>query len=132
PRRVALPLSVAARLRAALAARFVPLGAWAGWLLLVCVVPIVRRTLPWRLPRLAGYTDREKLRIAILLNFAQGVVHGLSLLFFPFLPEFERAIQSMIMVGLCAGAVATNVGYMPVLAGYLVPTLIPLALMWAV
>ena len=37
--------------------------------------------------------------------------------FFPFLPEFERAIQSMIMVGLCAGAVATNVGYMPVLRG---------------
>ena len=92
---------------------------------------IVRRTLLWRLPRMAGYTDREKLRIAILLNVAQGVVHGLSLLFFPFLPEFERAIQSMILVGLCAGAVATNVGYMPVLSGYLVPTLIPLALMWA-
>jgi signal transduction histidine kinase/CheY-like chemotaxis protein len=131
-RRVPLPVFLATLMIAALAAQRVPLGAWAGWLLLVSLVLIVRRTLLWRLPQLAGYTDREKLRIAILLNVAQGIVHGLSLLFFPFLPEFERAIQSMIMVGLCAGAVATNVGYMPVLAGYLVPTLIPLALMWAV
>ena len=131
-RRVPLPVFLATLMIAALAAQKVPFGAWAGWLLLVSVVLIVRRTLLWRLPRLAGYTDREKLRIAILLNVAQGVVHGLSLLFFPFLPEFERAIQSMILVGLCAGAVATNVGYMPVLAAYLAPTLIPLALMWAV
>ena len=131
-RRVPLPVFLATLMIAALAAQRVPLGAWAGWLLLVAAVLVVRRTLLWRLPSLSGYTDREKLRIAILLNVANGVVHGLSLLFFPFLPEFERAIQSMIMVGLCAGAVATNVGYMPVLAGYLVPTIVPLALMWAV
>jgi len=131
-RRVPIPVFLAMLMIAALAAQHVPFGAWAGWLLLVSVVLILRRTLLWRLPRLAGYSDREKLRIAILLNVLQGIAHGLSLLFFPFLPEFERAIQSMILVGMCAGAVATNVGYMPVLAGYLVPTIIPLAIMWAV
>jgi signal transduction histidine kinase/CheY-like chemotaxis protein len=131
-RRVPIPVFLAMLMIAALAAQHVSFGAWAGWLLLVSAVLILRRTLLWRLPSLAGYTDREKLRIAILLNVLQGIAHGLSLLFFPFLPEFERAIQSMILVGLCAGAVATNVGYMPVLAGYLVPTIIPLAIMWAV
>jgi signal transduction histidine kinase/CheY-like chemotaxis protein len=131
-RRVPVPVFLAMLMIAALAAQHVPFGAWAGWLLLVSAVLILRCTLLWRLPRLAGYTDREKLRIAILLNVLQGIAHGLSLLFFPFLPEFERAIQSMILVGLSAGAVATNVGYMPVLAGYLVPTIIPLAIMWAV
>lgn len=129
-RRVPIPVFLATLMIAALAAQKVPVGAWAGWLLLVAAVLVVRRTVLWRLPRLAGYSDREKLRIAILLNVANGVVHGLSLLFFPFLPEFERAILSMILVGLCAGAVATNVGYMPVLLGYLVPTIPPLALMW--
>ena len=130
-RRVPIPVFLATLMIAALAAQKVPVAAWGGWLLLVAITLVVRRTVLWRLPRLTGYTDQEKLRIAILLNVANGVVHGLSLLFIPFLPEFERAIQSMILVGLCAGAVATNVGYMPVLLGYLVPTLPPLALMWA-
>jgi len=130
-RRVPIPVFLATLMIAALAAQKVPVAAWGGWLLLVAITLVVRRTVLWRLPRMTGYTNQEKLRIAILLNVANGVVHGLSLLFIPFLPEFERAIQSMILVGLCAGAVATNVGYMPVLLGYLVPTLPPLALMWA-
>jgi signal transduction histidine kinase/CheY-like chemotaxis protein len=129
-RRVPIPVFLATLMIAALAAQKVPVAAWGGWLLLVAITLVVRRTVLWRLPRMTGYTNQEKLRIAILLNVANGVVHGLSLLFIPFLPEFERAIQSMIVVGLCAGAVATNVGYMPVLLGYLVPTLPPLALMW--
>jgi signal transduction histidine kinase/CheY-like chemotaxis protein len=130
-RRVPIPVFLAAVMIAALAAQKLPVAAWAGWLLMVAIVLVVRRTLLWRLPRMQGYSDREKLRIAILLNVAMGVVYGLSLLFFPFLPEFERAIQSMILVGLCAGAVATNVGYMPVLSGFLVPTIVPLVLLWA-
>jgi signal transduction histidine kinase/CheY-like chemotaxis protein len=131
-RRVPIPVFLAAVMIAALAAEKLPAAAWGGWLLMVALVLVVRRTLLWRLPRMQGYSDQEKLRIAILLNVAMGVVYGLSLLFFPFLPEFERAIQSMILVGLCAGAVATNVGYMPVLLGFLVPTIVPLVVLWAV
>ena len=130
-RRVPIPVFLAAVMIAALAAQKLPVAAWGGWLLMVAVVLVVRRTLLWRLPRMEGYSDQEKLRIAILLNVGMGVVYGLSLLFFPFLPEFERAIQSMILVGLCAGAVATNVGYMPVLLGFLIPTIVPLILLWA-
>lgn len=130
-RRVPIPVFLAAVMIAALAAQKLPVAAWGGWLLMVGVVLVVRRTLLWRLPRMEGYSDQEKIRIAILLNVAMGVVYGLSLLFFPFLPEFERAIQSMILVGLCAGAVATNVGYMPVLLGFLIPTIVPLILLWA-
>jgi signal transduction histidine kinase/ActR/RegA family two-component response regulator len=130
-RRVPIPVFLAAVMIAALAAERLPVAAWAGWLAMVAVVLVVRRTLLWRLPGLQRYSDAEKLRIAILLNIANGVVFGLSLMFFPFLPEFERAIQSMILIGLCAGAVATNVGYMPVLLGFLVPTLVPLIALWA-
>jgi signal transduction histidine kinase len=59
-------------------------------------------------------------------------VHGLSVGFFPFLPEFERAVQSMVLIGLCAGSIATTAGYMPVLLAYLVPTIVPLVVLWAV
>ena len=130
-RRVPVPVFLAAVMIAALAAQRLPVAAWGGWLAMVAVVLVVRRTLLWRLPGMQRYSEADKLRIAILLNIANGVVFGLSLMFFPFLPEFERAIQSMILIGLCAGAVATNVGYMPVLLGFLVPTLVPLIALWA-
>src|SRR6266536_4311956 len=131
-RRIPLPVFVVAVLIAALASERLPAWIWGTWLCAVACVLGARFVILGRLPSLTRFSVAEKLRIAIALSAVNGVVHGLSLGFFPFLPEFERAIQSMLLVGLAVGSIATTAGYMPVFIVYLVPTVFPLAVLWAV
>ncbi len=130
--RIPLPVFVVAVLIAALASERLPAWIWGTWLFAVACVLGARFVILGRLPRTGRFSVAEKLRIAILLSAVNGVVHGLSLAFLPFLPEFERAIQSMLLVGLAVGSIATTAGYMPVFIAYLVPTVFPLAALWAV
>lgn len=131
-RRIPIPVFLATLMIAALAADHVPTWILAGWLSLVVVVLAIRWYALGRLAALSSVSAGKRLRIAIVLSFVNGVAHGLSLGFFPFLPEFERALQSMVVIGLCAGSIATTAGYMPVLLAYLAPTLAPLSLLWAI
>ncbi len=129
-RRIPIPVFLVAAMIAAIAADWLPPLAWGGWLALVSLLLAARLVILGRLPALDTLADSQKLRIAVALSAVNGVVHGLSLCFFPFLPEFERAIQSMLLVGLCAGSIATTAGYMPVLVAYLVPVMVPLSVLW--
>jgi signal transduction histidine kinase len=131
-RRIPVPVFLAALMIAALASDHVPGWVLAAWLCLVTVVLVVRWYVLGRLAELTAMPAARRLHIAIVLSGINGVAHGLSLGFFPFLPEFERALQSMVLIGMCAGSVATTAGYMPVLLAYLVPTLVPLSVLWAV
>jgi signal transduction histidine kinase len=131
-RRIPFYVLLAALMIAALAAERVPAWATGGWLALVAIVLAVRWYVLGRLPEFKQISAGSRLRIAIALSALNGVTHGLSLGFFPFLPEFERALQSMVMIAMCAGAVATTAGYMRVLLAYLVPMLLPLAALWAI
>lgn len=130
-RRIQFAVFGIALMMAALGARHLPLWICAGWLVLVAAVLIARYVILGRLPASTRLTVAEKLRIAIALSAINGVAQGLSLAFFPFLPEFERAIQTMLLVGLGVGAIATNAGYLPTLVVYLLPTVFPLAALWA-
>jgi signal transduction histidine kinase/ActR/RegA family two-component response regulator len=130
-RRIPLPVFVVAAMIAALAAQHLPLWICVGWLALVAAVLLARFFVLGRLPANARLTVAGKLRVAIALSALNGVVHGLSLGFFPFLPEFERAIQTMLLVGLGVGAIATTAGFLPVFVVYLAPTVFPLAALWA-
>jgi signal transduction histidine kinase len=131
-RRVPIPVFLGAAMIAALVSDHVPAAIWAPWLTLVAVVLVVRWLLLGRLPTLRNRSDRERLRIAVMLSAINGIAHGLSVSFFLFIPEFERAIQSFVLVGLCAGAVATTAGYMPVFLAYLLPSLGSLSVLWAI
>jgi signal transduction histidine kinase len=131
-RRVPVPVFLAALMIAALAWNRLPVWILVAWLALVVSVLAVRWILLGRLPLLAGVPERARLRIAIALSAINGVTHGLSLGFFAFLPEFERALQSMLFVALCAGSVATTAGYMPVFLAYILPMLVPLTALWAI
>lgn len=131
-RRVPLPVFLAAAMIAGIAHGRVDSAVIAGWLALVAVMLAVRWQLLGRLPEMESLPERQRLRIAIALSAINGSIHGLSVGFFPFLTEFERALQSMLFVALAAGSVATTAGYRPVLLAYLLPTLGPLAVMWAV
>jgi signal transduction histidine kinase/ActR/RegA family two-component response regulator len=130
-RRMPVPVFLAALMIAGLAWGSVPAPILVAWLALVLAVLAVRWRLLGRLATLTAPPAAERLRTAIALSALNGVAHGLSLGFFPFLPEFERALQSMLLIAFCAGSVATTSGYMPLLLAYLVPVLAPLTLLWA-
>ncbi|MES2531116.1 MAG: hybrid sensor histidine kinase/response regulator [Pseudomonadota bacterium] len=132
-RRVPLAVLLTAALLAFMAAGRLayPWVAWL-WLALVGCILVTR----WRV--LGGlYDDRrlaraQKLKIAIWLSAINGVVHGASVIFLPSLDGIEKAFLSILLLGLCAGAVATTAGYRPVFLAYVIPTLGPLSVAWAV
>lgn len=130
-KKLPIPVFLIAAMIAALASYRLTAFAWVPWLVLVAALLVLRWVGLGRLPGMSHLAAQQRLRIAVLLSGLNGVVHGLSLGFFPYLPEFERAILSMLLVGMCAGAVATTAGYKPVFLAYLLPIIVPLSLLWA-
>lgn len=130
-KRVPFPIYLISATIAGLAAQHLPPTTWLPWLGLVTIVLLVRGFVLPRLPKMTGVPLNNRLRIAIVLSAVNGMVHGTSLAFFLFLPEFERALQTMLLVGLCTGAVATTAGYRPIFFAFLLPILPPLILLWA-
>jgi len=130
-RRVPFPVFLAALMIAGLARDRVPTWILAAWLVLVVTALAVRWIVLGRLSQRADIPVKARLQAAIGLSAMNGIVHGLSLGFFAFLPEFERALQSMLFVALCAGSVATTAGYRPVFLAYVLPMIGPLTALWA-
>jgi signal transduction histidine kinase len=130
-RRVPLPVFICTCMIAGMAWPSIPAHYLISWLVLVLVVLAVR----WRiLGRISDHTQisiEKRVRIAVTLSAINGCVHGISLLFFPFMPLFECAVQSMILIGMSAGAVVTTAGKSSILLAYAFPTLAVLAGSWA-
>lgn len=130
-RHVPVPVFLSALLIASMA--FSSQGGWSPWLWLSAVVFVL--ALRWKvlgaLPSLHRLTSAEKLKVAVLLSAANGVVHGASMVFAPSLDGLERAVQSILLLGLCSGSVATTGGYRPVFVAFVAPTLLSLSAMWA-
>jgi len=131
-RRMPIPVFLSTLMIAAMSRDYVSHGILVAWLALVAAVLLMRWYVLGRLPTLDSVAPAKRLYVAIALSAINGVTHGLSLGFFPFLPEFERALQSMLIITFCAGSIATTAGYMPVLVAYLIPTLAPLSVLWAI
>ncbi len=130
-KRVPLPIYVSSLIVAGLVAQYLPPVAWVSWLALVALILIARISILPRLPNHPEMPLQKRLRIAIVLSAINGIVHGSSLIFFVFLNDFERVIQTMLLVGLCTGAVATTVGYRPIFLAFFVPIFAPLFILWA-
>lgn len=131
-RRVPVPVFLSAALLATIAADHVPAWVAGGWLALITGVLVLRWRVLGALPSMTRLAHADRLRVAIALSALNGIVHGLSIGFAPLMGELERALQSILLLGLCAGAVATTAGYLPVFLAFVVPTLVPLSAMWAV
>ena len=129
-RRVPVPVFLSSLLLASIAAR--ELGGWLPWLWLAAVALIL--AIRWKvlssLPD-ASLPVRDKLRVAVLLSSVNGLVQGVSIGFAVALGTPERAVQSIVLLGLCAAAVATTGGYRPAFVAFSAPTLLPLSAMWA-
>jgi signal transduction histidine kinase/ActR/RegA family two-component response regulator len=131
-KRVPIPVFLVAAILAIFVSDQLPMSIWGSWLALVGIVLMVRLHVLGKLPDLTALSQHRRIQIAIVLSAVNGVTHGLSIGFFPFLPELERAIQSMLLVALCTASVATTAGYMPIFLSYLIPMLLPLSLLWAI
>lgn len=131
-RRVPVVVFAMCAIIAAMASQRVPVIAWSAWLAVVTIVLAVRLVVLRRLPALTSIPVTRRLQIAVALSAANGIVHGSSLAFFAYLPEIERAVLSMMIVGMATGAVVTTAGHRAIFAAYLAPTMLPVAILWLI
>lgn len=129
-RRVPLVATVLLGVIAVVAYGRVAPGLIAGWLALSLAIMIVRAVLLPKLARRHDLTMGRRHQLAVLLSGLNGVAHGLALAAFPQLSLGERYFISVLLVGHCTGGVGTTAGDRPVFLAYMVPTMVPLALMW--
>jgi signal transduction histidine kinase len=130
PRRMFVPLFLAIVLIAGMASRTTPMPWILAWFGLATAV-MLARVFVQNTSRLVSLAPSRRLQITVALVAVSGITHGLSLFFFPRMSLFEQAVLSMMLVGLAAGSVATAAGYRPIFLAYIIPTLGPLAVLWA-
>ena len=129
--RVPLPVLLTALFVAWLAVERAPQALLVGWIGAVAAVLLLR----WWVIRWAARAVQrpilQRMHAIAAVGALGGIVHGQSVLLWPYMDELARAVQSMFVLGLCAGAVATGFGYLRIFVAYLLPMLVPLALTWA-
>jgi len=123
-----------------LAAGFVGFTVWdsvpdalvIGWIAAIALVLGIRWQYSSRAMRSSTHDVDAALRMMTTLSFVNGLIQGVGVaLFFPGLGLEQKAIVTMIMVCLSAGAVAANAGYSHAFYAWAIPMFISLALAWA-
>jgi signal transduction histidine kinase len=129
-----VPIAVGALLVvvALMSARHLPAWIPVVWLLGALGILMLRRHVLGLLPLQADVPTPQRLRTAVRLSFVNGVAHGLALAAFPLLGETERSFFSLLLLGLCTGAVGTTAGHRSVYLAYLVPAAGTLPIWWLV
>lgn len=125
-----IPVAFAMGIIATMGANHLPLWIVSCWMLLVVGVLFLRWLVFARLPLLNKKPVKIRLQTAIWFTVANACSHALSLGFFPFLTDFERAIQTLILIGISSISAITTAGYRPISMAYFIPTLLPLFLLW--
>lgn len=129
-RRVPYPVGLSAAVIALMAGDAVSPWFSGLWLSVVVAVLALRWWALGLLPRLQSTPVRTRLQWAVGLSALNGLMFGLSVAFTPFLSDYERMVQTILLLGLCAGAVATTAGYGPVFLAFLIPVSLANALSW--
>ena len=127
-----VPMITAQAMFAAMAYGRVPDGLLALWLAALAAVHTARMTF---LRRHLGDERIEvdvRVRSAILMSTVSGMANAAAALFLPYLPLPLQAITSVVLLAMCAGSVAVNVGFAPIVLGFMSPILASLALFWFV
>lgn len=128
--RVPLPVMVSAVFLAWLAAERAPMGLLFGWVGSVALVLLLRWWVIRSAARSLHVPISKRMNAIAAVSALGGIVHGQSVLFWPYMDELSRAVQTAFVLGLCAGAVASEFGHMRVFLAYMLPMLIPLAFAW--
>lgn len=117
---------------AALAAEHLSPWLIGSWMILCAAMVFLRSAVLIRLPRMTRYTETSRIRLAIILGALNAACHALSLIAFPHLSEYERAVQSIILASTGAISVITAVGFLPLTLTYLIPALLPMVCLWVI
>ena len=130
-RRIPYPAGCSALLIGVMAARGMT-QPWIGvlWLTMALGTLALRWWLLGRFPRMQHVAIRRRVHWAVGLSLLYGLVFSASLCFTPFLTDYERMVQTILLLGMCAGSVATTAGYWPVLRVLLIPVTLANALSW--
>ena len=126
-----IPVSLAMGIIAVMSANHLPVWIVASWMAVVIGMMLLRWAVLSRLPRQTHIPAKTRLYKAIAFSAGNACTHALSLAFFPFLTDFERAIQTLILIGISSISIITTAGYRPISLAYLLPTLAPLFILWA-
>ena len=129
-RRVPYPVSIAALMMAVMAAQVMSPWLAYGWLMAVFAVLALRWAVLGRLPEMHHRPLEQRLDWAVWLSLANGMVFSASLVAAPHLSDFQRMVQTIVLLGLCAGAVATTAGHRVVFQVFLWPVTVANALAW--
>ncbi len=128
--RVPIAVLLSAFLIVSMAWQRAPLALSLGWLLAVAVVLIIRGLAQRWLPRATHVAMPRRMAITTVISAMGGITHGSSVMFWPYLGDLERAVQSAYVLALSSGAVAAVIGYLPVFVAYMVPMMVPLTIQW--
>jgi signal transduction histidine kinase len=129
-KRVPVPVLLVAVVQAWIAAGHITTILCVAWGALVGLTLLLRTVCLNHLSARDDLAIETRLRLATALSGLSGTVHALSLWIFPELTDFEQATQSLILAGLCTGAIATTAGYRAVYIAYFIPVFVPLTLLW--
>lgn len=129
-RKVLIPVFVVSAMIAGLAAPYIPAYQWIGWLVAVFLILLARRIVIPMLAENASVDRRTRLLVIVVLSFLHGCAQGYSLTFFPHIGVLQQSMQTMLLAGLCMGAVATSGGYLPFFAAFVAPIMGPLIVVW--
>jgi signal transduction histidine kinase len=130
-KRAPLPVIMMAIILTALAWGKISHSALLFWFLLVLVVLLIRFNVIRLVMKDVQSEPVERLRRVARLSILSGIVHGGSLFMFPFFSESERALQTVLLIGLATGTVATSLGQRRIFLSYSIPTVGGVALSWA-
>ena len=123
-------LLLIASMIAGMISQVAPLWVSGLWLASVCALMVLRHQLFSRLPQLDRIPLRRRLQWVTGLSGVNGLLFSSSLLFAPQLSPYQHMVLTMLLLGLCAGAIASTAGYLPVLLAFLLPVTLANSLAW--
>ncbi len=128
--RVPAAILLIASMIAGMVGQVAPLWVTGLWLASICALMVLRHQLFSRLPQLDRTPRRRRLQWVTALSGVNGLLFSSSLLFAPQLSPYQHMVLTMLLLGLCAGAIASTAGYLPVLLAFLLPVTLANSLAW--
>lgn len=103
-----------------------------AWLLVVFIVLVIRWYFLKDILTSKFVSQENRMTLVIGLSLLNGLVHASSIIFFEQLGSQERAVQTLLLLGLAVGAVASTSGYRKIFSAYAFPVFVSMILSWAI
>jgi len=129
--RVAVPVMAASLFLALLATERAPRWLLLTWVGAVALMLFVRWLANQFALRATHIPILARMNVLMLVSALTGLVQGQAVQLWPYMDDLSRVVLSMFLLGLCAGLIATEFGYLRIVVAYLVPMLAQLAWNWA-